>query len=255
MVELSPWPITTAISIFSLLLSFILTFQVKEFSGYILILSIISTIYSSYKWWNDIIIEGSFKGEHTKSVQYNLNTGFYLFVFSEVLIFASFFFAYFYNSLIPSPYIFGNIYPPLGIESLDFKSVPLLNTAVLFFSGISITAAQNYLIARNKNYSLFYLFLTILLGLFFIYLQYFEYLHSFFSISDSVYGSAFFLLTGFHGGHMVIGVIFLGIMFFRLFFNHFFSSHSLGFSFAAIYYHFIDAVWLFLYSILYIWGS
>jgi len=138
---------------------------------------------------------------------------------------------------------------------MDYKSVPLLNTAILFFSGISITATHNYLINKNKKLSIFYLFLTIFLGLSFVYFQYFEYFNALFTISDSVFGSNFFLITGFHGIHVIIGVIFLIVTFIRLIFNHFYFNHFLGFNFSSIYYHFVDVIWIFVYAILYCWGS
>lgn len=265
LVENSPWPLTTAISVFSLLFSFILSAQYPfhitdnsyktNFSYFLTILSLISLLISITCWWSDIINEGSKRGEHTLKVQNNLTIGFILFVISEIFIFASFFFSYFYSSLIPDPKSFGGLWPPLGIETMDYKSVPLLNTAILFFSGISITATHNYLINKNKISSIFYLFITISLGLLFAYFQYFEYFNALFTISDSVFGSNFFLITGFHGIHVIIGVIFLFITFLRLIFNHFYFNHFLGFNFSSIYYHFVDVVWIFVFAILYCWGS
>lgn len=265
LVENSPWPFTTAISVFSLLLGFILSAQYplhitnnlfKTNFSYILILfSLISLIISVSCWWSDVIKEGSKRGEHTLKVQNNLTLGFILFVISEIAIFSSFFFSYFYISLIPDPKSFGGMWPPIGIETMDYKSVPLLNTAILFFSGISITATHNYLINKNKKSAIFYLFITIFLGLLFVYFQYFEYFNSLFSISDSVFGSNFFLITGFHGIHVIIGVIFLIVTFLRLIFNHFYFNHFLGFNFSSIYYHFVDVIWIFVFAILYCWGS
>lgn len=268
LVENSPWPFTTALSIFSMLLGFVLCMQNpyhqlqlcwenvnKTMNCYILtILSILSLLYSVYNWWNDIIKEGSKRGEHTLKVQNNLTIGFILFVVSEAMIFISFFFSYFYNSLIPDPYSFGGMWPPIGIESMDYKSVPLLNTAILFFSGISITATHNYLINKNKISTIFYLLITILLGLLFVYFQYFEYFNALFTISDSVFGSSFFLITGFHGIHVIIGVAFLFVTFLRLIFNHFYFNHFLGFNFSSIYYHFVDVIWIFVFAFLYCWG-
>jgi len=265
LVENSPWPFTTSLSVFSLLLGFIVSAQnpyhitndiTKTNNCYILIIiSFISLIISVYNWWSDVIIEGSKRGEHTLKVQKNLTLGFILFVISEVMIFASFFFSYFYVSLIPDPKSFGGLWPPMGIDTMDYKSVPLLNTAILFFSGIAITATHNYLINKNKKLAIFYLFITISLGLLFVYFQYFEYFNALFSISDSVFGSNFFLITGFHGIHVIIGVIFLIVTLFRLIFNHFYFNHFLGFNFSSIYYHFVDVVWIFVFAVLYCWGS
>lgn len=267
LVENSPWPLTTAISVSSFLFGLILSAQnpyhmtgtdliYKTNMSYILtILSLISLLISVYCWWNDVIKEGSKRGEHTLKVQSNLTIGFILFVISEAAIFFSFFFSYFYSSLIPDPKQFGGMWPPMGIETMDFKSVPLLNTAILFFSGISITATHNYLINKNKKLTIFYLFITISLGLLFVYFQYFEYFNALFTISDSVFGSTFFLITGFHGIHVIIGVIFLIVTLLRLIFNHFYFNHFLGFNFSSIYYHFVDVIWIFVFAVLYCWGS
>lgn len=265
LVENSPWPFTSAFSVFSLLFGFILSAQYPlhisgdvnktSFCYLLTFLSLISLLISMTCWWSDIIKEGSKRGEHTLKVQTNLTLGFILFVISEICIFSSFFFSYFYSSLIPDPKSLGGLWPPMGIETMDYKSVPLLNTAILFFSGISITATHNFLINKNKISSIFYLFITILLGLFFVYFQYFEYFNALFSISDSVFGSNFFLITGFHGIHVIIGVIFLIVTLLRLIFNHFYFNHFLGFNFSSIYYHFVDVVWIFVFAILYCWGS
>ncbi len=265
LVENSPWPITTALSVFSLLFGFILCAQYPfhitndlnktNFCYLLVLLSFVSLIISLYCWWADVIKEGSKRGEHTLKVQNNLNIGFILFVISETAMFSSFFFSYFYSSLIPDPKSFGGLWPPMGIETMDYKSVPLLNTAILFFSGISITATHNYLINKNKKSAIFYLLITIFLGLLFVYFQYFEYFNALFTISDSVFGSNFFLITGFHGIHVIIGVTFLIVTFLRLIFNHFFFNHFLGFNFSSIYYHFVDVIWIFVFAILYCWGS
>lgn len=196
----SPWPLTLAISIFSLLLGNILAFQSKIGSNELIIFSILGIVYSSYYWLKDIVIEGTYRGEHTEKVQKGLNLGFILFVGSEVCVFFGLFFAYFYNALVPAIEV-GGLWPPIGIITLDYKAVPLLNTLILLSSGFSITACHNYIINRNFSKSFFYLLITILLGLIFIFFQYFEYYSSFFTIADSVFGSSFFILTGCHGLH------------------------------------------------------
>lgn len=250
----SPWPLTTSISAFSLLLGNILSYQ-KKLGGIELIsLSIIGLIISSIFWFKDIIIEGTYRGEHTDKVQKGLNLGFILFVVSEVCVFFGLFFAYFYNALVPAIEV-GGLWPPIGIITLDFKAVPLLNTLILLSSGFSITACHNYLLNKDFSKSFSYLFLTILLGIIFAYFQYFEYYSSFFTISDSVFGSSFFLLTGCHGLHILIGTTFLIFTLLRLALSHFSHTHHLQFSAAAIYWHFLDAVWLLLYFILYCWSA
>lgn len=252
LVEVSPWPITLGISVLSLLIGNILLYS-NIFLGFELIgISLISIIYSVFYWFKDIIIEGTYRGEHTKKVERGLNIGFILFVISEVCVFFGLFFAYFYNALIPSIEV-GGIWPPIGIITLDYKAVPLLNTLILLSSGFSITACHNYILNRDYNKSLLYLIMTILLGLIFIYFQYFEYFSSAFTITDSVFGSSFFILTGCHGLHIIIGSSFLLLTLFR--FSHFSFHHHVQFTSAAIYWHFLDAVWLVLYFILYCWAA
>lgn len=262
LVSNSPWPIMVAISGFSLLLGNILSYQniyiylnnicIKGNS--IIILSLINFIFSSFFWFKDIIIEGTYRGEHTEKVQKGLNLGFILFVLSEVCVFFGLFFAYFYNGLVPSIEV-GGLWPPIGIITLDYKSIPLLNTLILLSSGFSITACHNFIINKNYSKSFYYLFITILLGLFFAYLQYTEYFNSSFTITDSVFGSSFFILTGCHGLHIIIGTSLLIFTLIRLSFSHFSHSHHLQFSTAAIYWHFLDAIWLLLFFILYCWAA
>ena len=191
LVENSIWPITTAISTLSLLLGTTMLFHMKTGGLLLVILSLLSLIISMFLWWNEIIIEGTYQGLHNKEVQNNLTTGFLLFVISEAVIFFSFFFAYFYNSLIPAISI-GGQWPPIGIETLDASAVPLLNTILLFMSGISVTASQHYIVAKNRKNAILYLFITVILGIIFLYFQYFEYKNSLFTISDSVYGASSF---------------------------------------------------------------
>lgn len=252
LVQISPWPITTGISLLSILMGNILLYHNKYLGLELFVISIISLVYSIYYWFKDIIIEGSYRGDHTSKVQKGLNLGFILFVLSEICVFFGLFFAYFYNALVPSIEL-GGIWPPIGILTLDYKAVPLLNTLILLSSGFSITACHNYILSRNFNRAIIYLIITICLGLIFIYFQYFEYTSAAFTITDSVYGSSFFILTGCHGVHIIIGTIFLFLTLLR--FSHFSSHHHLQFSSAAIYWHFLDAVWLALYFILYFWAS
>lgn len=252
LVQVSPWPLTTSISVFSLLLGNILLFSNKILGKELVLISICSLIYSTYYWFKDIIIEGTFRGEHTEKVQKGLSIGFILFVLSEICVFFGLFFAYFYNALVPSIEV-GGIWPPIGIITLDYKAVPLLNTLILLSSGFAITACHNYIINRDYNKSIFYLIFTIILGGIFIHFQWIEYYSSSFTIADSVFGSSFFILTGCHGLHIIIGTTFLLLTLFR--FSHFTSHHHVQFSSAAIYWHFLDAVWLLLYFILYCWAA
>ena len=254
----SPWPVTTTISLFSFLLSIVTYLQGKLVYGYnlgslLFFISFLSLAISLTHWWKDVHFEASYLGEHPTKVQTGLNIGFILFIISEVLIFLTLFFAYFYNALVPSIES-GNLWPPVGIITLDYKAVPLLNTFILLASGFTITASHNYLLAGHKfSKAFFYLLLTIILGAIFSYFQYFEYYNSFFTFSDSVFGSSFYFLTGVHGAHIIVGSLFLIVTALR--FSYFTNTHHLLFSFSAIYWHLVDALWIFIFFFLYFWPS
>lgn len=179
--------------------------------------------------------------------------GYLLFLISEVMIFISLFIAYFYNSLIPSVEL-GFSYPPKGIISINYLSVPLLNTVLLLLSSVTITICI-YVIKYNKNILLIYLILTVILNLIFSYLQYLEYLNSFFTIKDSVYSSAFYFITGLHGLHVIIGTILVIICIIKTLLNNFTNNNYPLLIMTSIYLHGVDAVWILVLLILYIWGS
>jgi len=249
LVENSIWPLTTTITALSLIIGVIAGDLTLAY------LSLLLLLVSMYYWWKEVVIESTYQGQHNEQVKRNLTIGFILFVISEAMIFFSLFFAYFYNStpaLGGGPHIFvGGVWPPVGIEVLDAGAVPLLNTVILFMSGISVTASQHYMVTGNKNKSINYLLITIILGVIFMALQYFEYVNSLFTISDSVYGASFYILTGFHGFHVLVGVIFLLVSLIRLGLSHYSDKGGLNATFASIYYHFVDVVWIFLYAVIY----
>lgn len=254
LVENSIWPTTTAVSVLSLFIGSVMLFNLKTWGGLLVLLSISSLSISLYFWWKEVIIEGTYQGLHNIEVQKNLTLGFILFVVSEAIIFFSLFFAYFYNSLIPQPQV-GGVWPPVGIETLDASAIPLLNTVILFMSGVSVTASQHFIVGKNRKNAILYLLLTVVLGIIFILFQYYEYKYSLFTISDSVFGATFFLLTGFHGFHVLVGVLFLFISFLRLISYHYSDHHFLNATFSSIYYHFVDVVWILLFAVIYCWGS
>lgn len=256
-IDVSPYPLYTAISILSIMINSILminNYNTGFNNNIINIIAFLILNTNLYLWWKDIIKESLYKGEHTSTVSKGLKLGFLLFLISEFLIFSSFFFGYFYISLIPD-ILFSTLWPPKAILSINSYSIPLLNTAILFFSGLTITAAQYFILNNNKSDGFIYIFLTLFLALFFLFLQSLEYFASPFSINDSVFGSSFFLLTGFHGLHVIIGFLFILFSFFRFNSFHFSSSGALHFSFSALYYHFVDIIWIFLFFSLYLWGS
>lgn len=248
----SPWPLTGALS--ALLITSGLTMWFHFNSMTLLIIGLTTNILTIYQWWRDVIRESTFQGHHTPAVQKGLRYGIILFIISEVLFFTGFFWAFYHSSLAPTPEL-GGCWPPTGIHPLNPLEVPLLNTSVLLASGVSITWAHHSLIEGDRKHILQALFITITLGVYFTLLQASEYYEAPFTISDGVYGSTFFVATGFHGLHVIIGSTFLIVCFFRQLKFHFTSNHHFGFEAAAWYWHFVDVVWLFLYISIYWWGS
>lgn len=248
----SPWPLTGALS--ALLLTSGLVIWFHYGSATLLTIGLLTNILTIYQWWRDIIREGTYQGHHTPIVQKGLRYGIILFIISEVFFFAGFFWAFYHSSLVPT-HDLGGCWPPTGITPLNPLDVPLLNTSVLLASGVSITWAHHSLIEGKRDNINQALFITILLGLYFTILQASEYFETSFSISDGIYGSTFFIATGFHGLHVIIGSTFLTICLLRQLKFHFTSKHHFGFEAAAWYWHFVDVVWLFLYVSIYWWGS
>jgi cytochrome c oxidase subunit 3 len=249
----SPWPLFCSILVFQFLLTLLLFFHNysniinKIFFGTLILIFIICL------WFYNIIIEATFQGNHTKKVQKGLKMGMILFITSEIMFFFSFFWCFFHSSLAPSIWI-GNVWPPIGVEFINFWHLPLLNTIILLSSGVSLTLAHRLLVFGDTVKVIEGLLLTIAWGLFFTFLQYTEYKYTTFSINDSVYGSIFFLLTGFHGFHVILGTILLISCLLRFYFGHFIAVQHIGFECSIWYWHFVDVVWIFLYLLIYCWG-
>lgn len=240
LVDASPWPLVSA---FSCLVTatgatmFMHSFQNGE---KVLFLGLFMIICSMFVWWRDVIREATFNGYHTHTVQLGLRYGMILFIISEVMFFFAFFWAFFHSSLSPAMEI-GSVWPPTSIHPFDPWGVPLLNTIILLLSGATVTWAHHEILAGRKEPAKMGLFLTLALALTFTGFQVFEYIEASFTISDGVYGSTFFMATGFHGFHVIIGTIFLTVCFFRLVKNHFTKKHHFGFEAAAWYWHFVGA--------------
>nr|QNQ65313.1 cytochrome c oxidase subunit III [Amphiura sp. JN-2020] len=252
MVDRSPWPIGAAVGALTITTGLVSWFQGDSFLTAFFGLVLTSLI--MILWWRDIIREATFLGMHTTYVVNGLKIGFILFIISEVMFFFSFFWAFFHSALSPTAEI-GMSWPPTGIDPIHPWSVPLLNTAVLLSSGGSLTWAHHSLREGNANESWNALLITILLGAWFTTLQMYEYYEAPFSIADSVYGSIFFVATGFHGLHVIIGTTFLFICFIRLSNAHFSTNHHVGYECAIWYWHFVDVVWIFLFICVYWWGG
>nr|YP_010616516.1 cytochrome c oxidase subunit III [Morophaga formosana]WAU48137.1 cytochrome c oxidase subunit 3 [Morophaga formosana] len=252
LVNYSPWPLTGAMGVLILTLGITKWFHNLNYN--MLLLGYLITILTMYQWWRDISREGSYQGKHTILVLNGLKWGMILFITSEVLFFLSFFWAFFHSSLSPNIEI-GMMWPPYMINPFNPFQIPLLNTIILISSGISVTWAHHSLMENKNNQVTQSLFLTVMLGIYFTILQAYEYYEASFSISDSVYGSTFFMATGFHGLHVIIGTIFLLVCLMRHLNNQFSMNHHFGFEAAAWYWHFVDVVWLFLYISIYWWGN
>lgn len=224
------------------------------FKGDLCIIAIIFLALNIKRWYNEVITESTFSGFHTKIVQSGLKLGFLLFLVSEFMLFFGFFWAYFHLSLSPDFHI-GVIWPPKGIVVVNSLEIPLLNTLILLLSGCSLTWSHQALVNNLVSEVLDGLIITILLGILFLCLQGMEYYESTFSYNDSAYSSIFYMLTGLHCFHVIVGVIFLTNCLYRYVNKQFTTTHHLGFLFAIWYWHFVDVVWLLLFLIVYVWGG
>ena len=239
-----------------------------------LLLGSLMAMFVMIGWWRDVGKEGN-TGDHTPVVQIGLRYGMIMFIMQEVMFFVGWFWMFFEFSLFrkgragwnkdvlesADSYAegIGVNAGGLPIASIDAWDIPLLNTLVLLLSGTTVTWAHHALIKNDRKSASLGLILTILLGIFFTYLQAVEYMHAFghrettaFWLDSNVYGSAFFLATGFHGLHVLIGTIFLFAIWIRLKNGSMSGKQHFGFEAAAWYWHFVDVVWLFLFTFVYV---
>jgi len=251
LVDPSPWPAIAAWGALLLTIGLLKWFYAHTLS--LLLLALSSLALTTFQWWRDISRERAFQGLHTQIVQKGLQWGIILFIVSEICFFFSFFWAFFHRRLSPCLEL-GRVWPPTGLQPFDPFRVPLLNTAILLASGATVTWAHHALLQAQHSEAQIRLRVTLRLGFYFTLLQGFEYYEARFTIADSVYGATFFVATGFHGLHVIIGTLFLSVCFTRLCLGHFSPTHHFGFEAAAWYWHFVDVVWLFLYISIYWWG-
>jgi cytochrome c oxidase subunit 3 len=220
--------------------------------GYFFLLGLVLVSLSAVFWFFDIIKEATFVGHHTLIVRSGLRYGFLLFIVSEAMLFFGFFWAFFHSSSSPA-IVLGDTWPPVGITPIPPFEFPLFNTALLIISGFGITWAHRGIAIGSFLHSIDSFLITIFLGFFFVFLQMYEYYEAAYNISDSVYGSTFYMLTGLHGMHVVVGATFITACFIRLLKRHYLTSHYLGFVFAVWYWHFVDVVWILLFLSVYCW--
>ena len=214
LVDPSILPFLTSISALCLTTGSVLFFH--GFSGGLetTFFGLSSVLLCMFVWWRDVVRESTFEGNHTGIVQLGLRYGMLLFIVSEIMFFCFF---ELFSLLFLAPVIeIGSVWPPKGIDVFNPIEVPLLNTLLLLCSGATVTYSHHAITAGKKADAVLGLVFTVVLAVLFTALQAFEYVSATFTISDGIYGSTFFMATGFHGFHVLIGTIFLTVCLFRL---------------------------------------
>lgn len=252
----SIWPLLAAGGAFAMLFGAVLFMH--DHGPWLFIAGLLAVLYVMFGWWSETVTENQV-GDHTPVVQIGLRYGFILFIMSEVMFFAAWFWSFFKNAMYPLapgyPKVDG-VWPPAGIETFDPWHLPLINTLILLCSGAAATWAHHALVHENNRKDMKWgLILAVGLGVMFTVFQVYEYSHAAFGFSGNIYGANFFMATGFHGAHVIIGTIFLLICLLRLQAGHFTPDNHIGFEAASWYWHFVDVVWLFLFAAVYIWGG
>ncbi|MDZ4308437.1 cytochrome c oxidase subunit 3 [Allopontixanthobacter sp.] len=251
------WPLVASISALTFTSGMVLFMHELANAHLVLGLGIAGLIASFFSWFSNIVKEAE-EGHHTPVVQLHLRYGMILFIASEVMFFVGWFWSWFDFSLFPSTIseVIGGQWPPKAIEAvMDPFDLPLLNTLILLCSGTTVTWAHHSLIHGDRDGLKKGLWMTILLGILFSAIQAYEYSHAPFSFGGNTYSSAFYMATGFHGFHVLIGTIFLIVCLVRSYKGHFTPRQHFGFEAAAWYWHFVDVVWLFLFIVVYVWGG
>ncbi|WP_430513189.1 cytochrome c oxidase subunit 3 [Pannonibacter phragmitetus] len=272
LVDPSPWPFLASMGAFILALGGIgfmrshkgadFTIFGADLTGWgLFAVGLIIVLYVMFAWWRDTVRE-SLEGHHTRVVSLHLRYGMILFIASEVMFFVAWFWAFFDASLFTGEAIqyarveaTGGVWPPHGITPFDPWHLPLLNTLILLTSGTTVTWAHHALLENDRQGLKWGLTLTVILGVIFSICQAYEYSHASFAFSGNIYGATFYMATGFHGFHVIVGTIFLAVCLIRASAGQFTPQKHFGFEAAAWYWHFVDVVWLFLFATIYIWGA
>lgn len=278
----SPWPVIASVFAFAMAVGAIVFMRSMNGGGGLFGLhgpwlfagGFAGVAATAYCWWRDVIRESK-AGDHTPVVQLHLRYGMLLFIASEVMFFVAWFWAYFDASLftgdiaaIPGTTemvglterekLTGGVWPPKPSENFQHAfnpwGLPLVNTIILLLSGVTVTLAHHALLHSKRTQLILWLVATVVLGALFTYFQAVEYGHAAFTFAGHIYGSTFFMATGFHGAHVVIGTIFLAVCLYRAIRGDFTPEKHFGFEAAAWYWHFVDVVWLFLFAAVYVWG-
>jgi cytochrome c oxidase subunit 3 len=292
LVNPSPWPVIGSIFAFGTAVGLIVWMQTLKGNGGLFGLSgpslfaagALGILLVMVLWWRDVIKEAH-GGDHTPVVQLHLRYGMILFIASEVMFFVAWFWAYFDASLFPGAVyplevttpdgateatkqvvgmvernaLTGGHWPPKPSANFhgtfDPWGLPLVNTLILLTSGTTVTWAHHALLQGDRKGLKWGLLITIVLGVLFTACQAYEYVHAGFKYAGHIYGATFFMATGFHGAHVIIGTLFLTVCFFRALAGHFTPKQHFGFEAAAWYWHFVDVVWLFLFACIYVIGA
>ncbi len=252
----SIWPLLTALSTVVMLVGAVL--WMKHVTPWFFGLGLVAVLYCMFGWWYDVVRESA-AGDHTPVVRIGLRYGVILFIMSEVMFFSAWFWSFFKPALYPMSADYParpGVWPPAGIETFDPWHLPLMNTLILLCSGCAVTWAHHALAHENNRRDLVSgLALGAGLGVVFTLLQAYEYSHAAFGFAGNIYGANFFMATGFHGFHVIVGTIFLVVCLLRAANGQMTQEQHVGLEAAAWYWHFVDVVWLFLFASIYIWGS
>ena len=252
----SIWPLLSSVGAFVMLFGAVLWMQ--GITAWMFWIGFVAVLYSAFCWWAETIAENK-AGDHTPVVLIGLRYGFILFVMSEVMFFFAWFWSFFKHAIYPMEQYVGTEYVAPDIYPVDAFHLPLINTLVLLLSGCAVTWAHHALVHENNRKALIQgLAIGIALGIFFTVLQGYEYahlLHKGWEFGGDEFYSNFFMATGFHGFHVIIGTIFLTVCLIRAMKGDFTPKQHAGFEMAAWYWHFVDVVWLFLFFAVYIWGT
>jgi cytochrome c oxidase subunit 3 len=271
LVDPSPWPALGALAAFLMFFGVVLGMHpdmlgkgvesvMKSIHWWVVAPGLLLVLAVMFWWWRDVIVES--RTYHTAVVQIGLRYGMILFIASEVLFFAAFFWAFFDSALYPgAPNMpvraeaTGGIWPPKGISVIAPFDLPFMNTLILLLSGTTVTWAHHAILEGNQKDAVRGLLCTVILGAIFTGIQAYEYAHAPFTFSENIYSSTFFMATGFHGFHVLVGTTFLLVCLFRAMKGQFKPNQHFGFEAAAWYWHFVDVVWLFLFFCIYWWGA
>ena len=256
LVDPSPWPILAAGAAFVFMVGMVLYMHESPGGGWVVLAGIAGVVFVAASWWRDVVKE-SVRGEYSETVAKMLRIGMVLFILSEVLFFFAFFWAFFWSVLAP-PDTVALSWPPEGVTPVEAFGIPFLNTLLLLLSGTTVTWAHHAVREGDHKTAFQALGITVLLGVTFTSIQVYEYVHLYHegvTLQTGTFGSTFFMATGFHGFHVLVGTLFLAVCALRVSRGQIKPERHVGFEAASWYWHFVDVVWLFLFVCVYVWGG